>query len=767
MTTKRLGVLTSGGDAQGMNAAVRAVVRSALDQGAEVYAIYEGYEGTILGGDYIRKMEWNSVGGILHRGGTLIGTARSKDFRTREGRKIAVRNLLAHGINRLVIIGGDGSLTGANTLRQEWSELVQELLAEGLVDAETAAACDHLSISGIVGSIDNDMYGTDMTIGADSALHRIVQAVDDITSTAASHQRSFVVEVMGRNCGYLALMGAIASGADWTLIPENPPDIDEWEDKMCDVLRQGREIGRRDSIVLVAEGAQDRHGNPISSEHVRRVLEEKLGEDVRVTVLGHVQRGGSPSAYDRVLATLMGTVAADVALSAGPGDEAVLVAMRNNRITMLPLMACVERTHEINRCIRNRDFEGAMALRGSSFQNAFNIQRTLVRAAPHDPTPGQRRLRIAIMNAGGPAPGMNAAVRAAVRLATDAGHQPVAVYRGFRGLIQDNLADLDWMSVNGIAPTGGSELGTSRKVPASSDLYAVARTLEKHGIDAILMIGGWAGYQSMLALYQERRNFPSFNIPLLCIPATINNNLPGAELCIGADTALNSIVEAVDKIKQSAVASNRCFIVEVMGRYCGYLALMSALASGAERVYMHEEGVTLADLQQDIKVLKEGFDRGKRLGLMIREELANALYTTPFIAALLEEEGGDLFQVRQSVLGHLQQGGNPTPFDRILATRMAAQAIDYIQEQFVEGGRDPEDEVMAVCLGTMNGRTTMTPLYEIPRLMNMEFQRPRQQWWMDLRPIARMLAQPSPQYNDQKPARKSYPIDVKPIAPVE
>lgn len=201
---KNIGVLTSGGDAQGMNAAVRAVVRTALDQNTDVYAIYEGYQGMVDGGERIRKMSWDSVGGILQQGGTIIGTARSADFRTREGRLRAARNLLERDIDSLVIIGGDGSLTGANTFRQEWSGLLQELLESGQVSAEQVRRHPHLTIAGLVGSIDNDMQGTDTTIGADSALQQITRAIDAISSTAASHQRSFVVEVMGRHCGYLA-----------------------------------------------------------------------------------------------------------------------------------------------------------------------------------------------------------------------------------------------------------------------------------------------------------------------------------------------------------------------------------------------------------------------------------------------------------------------------------------------------------------------------------------------------------------------------------
>ncbi|HRO23727.1 MAG TPA: 6-phosphofructokinase, partial [Promineifilum sp.] len=288
---KRIGVLTSGGDAPGMNAALRAVVRAGLNRGMEIFAIYEGYSGMVEGGERIRSMSWTDVGGILHLGGTVIGSARCKDFRERSGRLRAVRNLLLNEIEGLIVIGGDGSLTGAALLHDEWSGLIEELVESGQVTRKLAARNKSLPVVGIIGSIDNDMFGSDITTGADTALHRIIDATDAISSTAASHQRSFVVEVMGRNCGYLALMAAMASGADWVLIPESPPDVDDWEARMCEKLQMGRRMGRRDSMVIVAEGARDWKGQSITSRHVKEVLEERLGEDVRITVLGHVQRG--------------------------------------------------------------------------------------------------------------------------------------------------------------------------------------------------------------------------------------------------------------------------------------------------------------------------------------------------------------------------------------------------------------------------------------------------------------------------------------------
>ncbi|MDE0311044.1 MAG: 6-phosphofructokinase [Caldilineaceae bacterium] len=756
--TVRLGVLTSGGDAQGMNAAVRSAVRAALERRAEVYGIFEGFQGMIEGGSLIRPFHWDSVGGVLQQGGTLLGTARSPGFLKRDGRKEAVYNLLLQGINRLIVIGGDGSLTGAQVLREEWGSLVEELAEEGRLGPSVKEEYGFLAVAGLVGSIDNDMFGTDNSIGTDSALHRITEALDAITSTAASHQRTFVVEVMGHHCGHLALMGALASGADFALIPESPPNLDAWEERMCSILRQGREMGRRDSIVVVAEGAQDRQGNPISSGYVEEVLTKYLGEEARVTVLGHVQRGGSPSASDRVMATLLGAAAAEAVLKAGPSDEAVLIGIENNKIVHSSLAECVDQTLKVGRCIHECMFDEAMEYRGKAYKDSFRILRTLIRANPRPPQPNKRRLRVAVMTGGAPAPGMNAATRAVVRMLEDNGHIPLGVKWGFRGLIDDDIQEMNWMTVNGWAPTGGSELGSSRKTPEGAELYAAAQVLEKRQVDAIVMIGGWAGYHAAHKLYEERQNFPAFDIPIICIPASINNNLPGSELSIGADTALNSIVEVVDKIKQSAVALNRCFIVEVMGRFCGYLALMSAIATGAERVYLHEEGITLKDLERDIELLKQGFQQGKRLGLMIRNEAANSFYTTSFISALFEEEGGDLFEVRQSILGHLQQGGNPSPFDRILAARLAWEAVQIIEEVASRRGARRFADVGAVCLGIEEGDVTSTPLYRIPRLMDEVHQRPLEQWWMELRPLARMLAQPGPGFFEQSDPGQAEPF---------
>ena len=732
-----LAVLTSGGDAAGMNAAVRAVVRTGLDAGLDVFAVSEGLQGLVDGGERIRLVDSNDVGGILQQGGTVLGTARCAEFRTREGRRRAARNLVERGIGALVVIGGDGSLTGTNLFREEWPELIGELVDRNEIPQAVADSHRGLTLVGMVGSIDNDMFGTDMTIGADTALHRITEAIDAIHSTASSHQRSFVIEVMGRNCGYLALMSALAAGANWVLIPESPPDTDDWEESMCRVLTAGRGIGRRRNLVIVAEGAQDLHGNPITAQHVKEAIEERLGEDTRVTSLGHVQRGGSPSAFDRYLSTVLGYAAVEQVVTS-PGGEAQLIGIRGHQIISSPLMKSVRKTRAVANVIADRDYETAMEMRGGSFRDSFRMIRTMVRAQPHGPVPGQRRMRLAVLHGGGPAPGMNTAVRVAVRVGLDQGHDMLAVRNGFEGLRNGSFEQMDWMSVTGWVSRGGAELGTNRFVVTEDDAAAIAAHLETHHIDGLLMVGGWSGYQAAYELHARRTEYPVLGVPIVCLPASINNDLPGSELSIGADTALNNIVSDVDKIKQSAVASGRCFVVEVMGRDCGYLALMSGLATGAERVYLPEEGVSLQNLQIDLENLREGFRHGKRLGLVIRSEHVDPVYETAFIKALFQRESGGLFDVREAILGHVQQGGDPSPFDRIQATRLASESVEYLIEQ--AGAEVPE----SAFVGLQKGKIRFTALAEFPELTESGAHRPREQGWMALRPVAEVMARPDP-----------------------
>ena len=722
-----------------MNAAVRAVVKTALLNGIDVFAFYQGYQGMVDGGEMIKKMDWGSVGGILHKGGTIIGTARCMEFRERTGRLKAAKNLIERNIGNLVVIGGDGSLTGANLFSKEWSSLVEELLAKGEIDQEQANTHPHLNIVGLVGSIDNDLSGTDMTIGADTALKRISEALDAIESTAASHQRTFIVEVMGRNAGYLALISALSSGADYVFIPESPPPMEDWQEGLCAKIAANKKAGKKESLVIIAEGAIDRNGKPIRSFDVEKALKERIHEDARLTILGHVQRGGAPTAFDRYMSTVLGYAAVQHLIHNPEDAESVIIALQKNRVKPIPLMESIKETQSIVDLIANKEFDRVIELRGGSFRESLDTFNTLSRAKPHEPQNGQESLNILVMNAGTLAPGMNAAVRTAVRLGMDKGHRVFGVRSGFKGLIENKIEELSWMQVEDWTSTAGSELGTNRKQPAGRDFYEISKNLESRNIHALLIIGGMIGYESALNILQKRNEFSAFDIPIVCLPASINNNLPGTDYSVGSDTALNSIMDAVDKIKESAVASNRVFVVEVMGRYCGFLAMLSGLSTGAERIYLHENGITLQDLQDDVNMFKNAFEEGKRMGLVVKSEYANKIYTTPFISALYEEDGGDVFDVRQSILGHVQQGGNPSAFDRSLAIKMATKSINFL----VENASNKKHDVVSI--GLHGGHLNISNIEDLERMVDFNFDRPKNQWWLKLEQIVNLFGKSSAQ----------------------
>ncbi|XP_069770779.1 ATP-dependent 6-phosphofructokinase, platelet type-like isoform X4 [Narcine bancroftii] len=697
-----------------MNGAVRAVVRMGIYAGTKVYFIHEGYQGMVDGGDNIVEAKWENVSSILQVGGTVIGSARCKQFRTHEGRLQAAHNLIKHGISNLCVIGGDGSLTGANLFREEWKGLLEELTEAGKIDKKTAHKYSHLNIVGMVGSIDNDFCGTDMTIGTDSALHRIIEVVDAIMTTAQSHQRTFVLEVMGRHCGYLALVSALACGADWVFIPESPPG-EGWEDQMCQKLSENRSRGTRLNIIIVSEGAIDRHGQaissntvkdnragkkrlniiiisegaldccnkPITSDMIKDLVVRRMGYDTRVTILGHVQRGGTPSAFDRILASRMGVEAVLALLEASPETPACVVSLSGNQAIRVPLMECVQMTMEVQKAMDEGRFDEAVKLRGRSFENNLNTYKCLAhRKSPaHQP---DIQFNVAILNVGAPAAGMNAAVRSAVRTCISEGHRMLAVTDGFEGFMKGQIKEIKWGDVGGWTGQGGSLLGTKRTLPVNN-LKAVAEQLRLHNISALLLIGGFEAYLGILELLAGRAKYDEFCIPMVMVPATVSNNVPGSDFSIGADTALNAITDTCDRIKQSASGTKRrVFIIETMGGYCGYLASMSGLSAGADVSYIFEEKFDIHELQCNVEHLTEKMKTSVQRGLVLRNECCSENYTTDFIYQLYNEEGKGVFDCRKNVLGHMQQGGSPSPFDRNFGTKISAKAMQWISGKLKE-----------------------------------------------------------------------------------
>ncbi|XP_041927950.1 ATP-dependent 6-phosphofructokinase, platelet type-like isoform X4 [Alosa sapidissima] len=758
---KSIAVLTSGGDAQGMNGAVRAVVRMGIYVGAKVYFIHEGYQGMVDGGDNIKEANWESVSSMLQVGGTVIGSARCSDFRAREGRVRAAFHLVSRGITNLCVIGGDGSLTGANLFREEWSSLLQELVQSGRIDQHSADSNSVLHIVGMVGSIDNDFCGTDMTIGTDSALHRIMEVVDAIMTTAQSHQRTFVLEVMGRHCGYLALVSALACGADWVFIPEMPPK-DGWEEQMCQRLSENRADKKRLNIIIVAEGAIDSSNKPISAEYVKDLVVNRLGYDTRVTILGHVQRGGTPSAFDRILASRMGVEAVLALLEASPGTPACVVSLCGNQAVRLPLMECVQMTQDVQKAMDEKRFDDAVRLRGRSFENNLNTYKLLSHRktdteVPHAEENGGQieeesqeegrhdgPFTVAVLNVGAPAAGMNAAVRSAVRVGITEGHRMMAVQDGFEGFAKGQIKEIKWGDVGGWTGQGGSLLGTKRTLPAKH-IDKIAEQMRIHRINALLVIGGFEAYLGLQELLAARDSYDPFCVPMVMVPSTVSNNIPGSDLCIGADTALNAITGTCDRIKQSASGTKRrVFIIETMGGYCGYLASVGGLAAGADAAYIYEEPFDIRDLQINVEHLREKMKTSIQRGLVLRNESCNENYTTDFIYQLYSEEGKGVFDCRKNVLGHMQQGGAPSPFDRNFGTKIAAKAMQWISRRlkdfYQEGRVFANTEDSACLLGMRRRALVFQPVTQLKEETDFVHRIPKEQWWLKLRPLMKILA---------------------------
>ena len=308
---KKIGILTSGGDSPGMNAAIRAAVRTAVTDGIEVVGIKQGYAG-LLDRDFT-ELAYNSVGGIMEKGGTVLRSSRCQEFMTVEGRKKAADILKKEGIEALVIIGGEGSLTGANLLMEE----------TGIV------------VTGIPGTIDNDIAETDTCVGVDTCLNTCMENIQKLKDTASSHERAFIVEVMGRNSGYVAAASGLATGAEAVIVPEIPVDYD----KLSERIWNERKRGKINCIIVVAEGAA-------SAYAVARHFEHKIGYETRITILGHIQRGGSPTAFDRVLASRMGYEAVK---AIEDGEGGTMIALREGRTTRVPLDRVLSKKKELDK----------------------------------------------------------------------------------------------------------------------------------------------------------------------------------------------------------------------------------------------------------------------------------------------------------------------------------------------------------------------------------------------------------------------------------
>lgn len=693
MKFEKIAVLTSGGDCPGMNPAIRAVTRAAISKGMKVVGIYDGYQGILE--RRFKNLEWHHVARIIQRGGTILRTARFLEFKEKKVRKKAIDILREEGIDGLVVIGGDGSLTGAKKLWDEFG----------------------FPIVGIPATIDNDIWGTDFSLGTDTALNLGVQALDRLRDTAESHKRVFVVEMFGNQSGYLVILCGLAAGATHLLVPERPvseKDLEGLADKIQKWYVKAGENSQwdempRNAMVVISEGAKFLHmPEELKDKSLRKVtevqdrLERKLslvGGDCRVVVLGHTQRGGSPSAFDRILGTKLGAEAVRALVDTKGG---YMVGLSGNTFQSTRLEDVLANTWSIQK----------EPTQNEKLKKLIHLQGSIGEVTPG--LPPQNGPKILVLTSGADAPGMNMAVRAAVRRACRNGWQCFGVDRGFSPLLEgraDDIFELGWEAVHtGKMVLGGSFLGSKRTERMSEgEMEEVWKTINAKDISGVVVLGGshaFALCQKLMASSQRK--------PLVFIPATISNNLPGTDMSIGADTCLNSLVSVLDKCKDTGTALKRIQVVQTMGRINGWLAINAALAGGAEAVFDTETGISLKKLKRVARYLKKAYERpgkeAQKTGIVLLNERAGEIFSAETIRDVLACEVGE--EARIVNPGQMQRGGLPSAFDRTLGSLLGIGAVEQLEKAFSAKSHS------AVLVGWESGEVVTHSLEELFKKFN-------------------------------------------------
>ncbi|KJH40938.1 putative 6-phosphofructokinase [Dictyocaulus viviparus] len=469
----------------------------------------------------IEEAKWESASYIIHLCGSIIGFSRCEAFRQRAQRKRAALTLHTHNVYHLICIGGFGSLTGLSIFRDEWEGFTTELFNEGKITREQADIGKNLIVVGIAGTIDNDLVGTDRTIGFDSAVTRITECVDNLMATTIGHHRTFVVEVTGRECGNLALTAALALEADFVFIPEIPP-VHDWPRALCNHLSKKAKANSRLHLVIVSEGSTDGDRKPITAINIKDVVEERLKHEVHVVQLGCLQKGGCPSFLDRYLGSRMGYEAVNTILSSNLSPY--VLCLKGHVIIRVSLSTIICKTRLVHEEARKGFYGEAVNIRGKNFQQKAKFIQLITQ--PPKLFFGVSK-NFAVIHVGSPTAGMNGVTHAFVRIANHSNYNVYGIERSWEGLMEGKFTLLNWENVDGWMSRGGSELGTKRQLP--TDVEKIAIVLADQNIEGLLIVGGFEAFHSAKILHTARSTFSAFNIPIIVIPCCTANNVPGRE----------------------------------------------------------------------------------------------------------------------------------------------------------------------------------------------------------------------------------------------
>ncbi len=697
--TKKLVIFSSGGDAPGMNPAIRATVGCWLAQPGEntIIAFRDGYNG-ICRNDFINP-DRGAVAGLSARGGTILGAGRCKGLKQkRSPERRNVKRVLTgiDGLEGVVVIGGNGSFRG----------MLDVLEKECKVHA-----------IGIPATIDNDIWGTDLSLGVDTALNTAVEIIDKIRDTAAAFRRAFVIEIMGRECGYLALATAIATEAEAVFLPEDQPGFDElgYLQRNLDELYKKNAL---DSVIIAAEGLK------LKLSTIQNILGAYTSWEVRSVVPGYAQRGGRPSAIDRILGCRFAWKAIEGINNRDAKPKSKVAVLKGTS---------VELKDKVNRILNNSGKKARAE--DKKFEKLIGLQKQL--SAFHPPLPYARNIGCALLVIhGADAPGINAAIRAFTRMAMTVeqedsnmiGFRTVAVRQGFKTLANsesmniENFIELDWQMTDGFTYSGGvpANLGQQYNIepiracpknwlkgPMAGavdnmrqkiNMYEeqMARNGRQCKVNCLVVIGG---RDAINCIEEIKGN--GFPLPMIYIPASIDNDVYQSNYSIGFDTALNNAVKAIDKVRETALAEGRVFLIETMGGKSGFLPLSIGLAAGAEHIFIPEmfkkPGPTPDDLEKTVEAIKRRFQSKKKHSILVfHESIVKHLGGIDNVATIFAKAGQKNkppFEVRPTVFGYAQRGGTPSAFDRILATCLGAEAAKGLHDI-----SDPYEDGFAVVL---------------------------------------------------------------------
>ncbi len=627
---KTIGVLTSGGDAPGMNAAVRAVVRTAISYGIKVKGIYRGFSGLIY--EEFVDLESDSVSDILQRGGTFLYTARCPEMITEEGQDRAAAMCKKHGIDALVIIGGDGSFRGALSLAQRG-----------------------INVIGVPGTIDLDIACTEYTIGFDTAVNTAMDAIDKIRDSSTSHERCSIIEVMGRHAGYIALWCGIANGAEAVLSTEL---YNYEEQKLIEDIKKKRENGRKHYIIINAEGIGD-------SEGMAKRIEYATGVPTTATILGYLQRGGSPTCKDRVFASAMGAKAVDILKN---GGEKRVIAYKNGEFVDFDMEEALAMKKTLDPHMVA--MLGRLTRKGDSKTMAFEGMLPVEDATETGKRKGRGAKQIktiGIMTGGEDAPGMNAAIRAVVRSAIGYDMKVWGIYRGYAGLLEKDALEMSNKTMSETVQKGGTLLlaADCPEIHTKEGKEKAVKIIREMGLDALVVIGN----NDSLKVAGE---LSDLGVNVIGIPATIDLDVACTEYTVGFDTAVNTAMRAIDKIRDTSASHERCSIIEVAGEHSAYNALWCGIANGAEDV-VTERG-TDRDEQRIISSIISKKRLGKKLHLIVNSE---SVGHSKSLAKNIQFATG--LEARATILGQLQRGGTPSCMDRVFASSMGGKAVEVLR----------------------------------------------------------------------------------------